>query len=55
MRAFGATIPNIVESLDKMASGMLPVTDTGVPVDNVAIAPKHMESRQMFGKLVVGF
>jgi alcohol dehydrogenase len=51
--SFGATMRNIVESLDKMAAGMLPVIDTEVPIDDVAPALKRMESRQVFGKIIV--
>ena len=53
--SFGATIRNVAESLDKMADGMLPVIDTEVPIDDVATALKRMESRQVFGKIVVYF
>ena len=53
--SFGATIKNIAESLDKMAAGMHPVIDTEVPLDNVASALKRMESRQVFGKIIVRF
>src|SRR6476661_8163913 len=53
--SFGATMRNIAESLDKMAGGMRPVIDTEVPIDDVASALKRMESRQVFGKIVVGF
>jgi alcohol dehydrogenase len=53
--SFGATIRNVAESLDKMADGMLPVIDTEVPIDDVATALKRMESRQVFGKIIVYF
>ncbi len=53
--SFGATMKNIAESLDKMAAGMKPVIDTEVPIDDVAAALKRMESRQVFGKIVVTF
>jgi alcohol dehydrogenase len=53
--SFGATMRNITESLDKMAGGMRPVIDTEVPIDDVATALKRMESRQVFGKIVVYF
>ena len=53
--SFGATMKNIAESLDKMAAGMLPVIDTEVPLDDVGSALKRMESRQVFGKIVVRF
>ncbi|MGN6287560.1 MAG: zinc-binding dehydrogenase [Afipia sp.] len=51
--SFGASMRNIAESLDKMAAGMKPVIDTEVPVENVAEALKRMESRQVFGKIIV--
>ena len=53
--SFGATMKNIAESLDKMAAGMNPVIDTEVPIDNVASALARMESRQVFGKIIVTF
>jgi len=53
--SFGATMKNISESLDKMAGGMKPVIDTEVPIDDVAAALKRMESRQVFGKIIVTF
>ena len=53
--SFGATMKNIAESLDKMAAGMRPVIDTEVPIDNVASALTRMESRQVFGKIIVTF
>ena len=53
--SFGATIKNIADSLDKMAGGMKPVIDTEVPIDNVETALKRMESRQVFGKIIVTF
>jgi alcohol dehydrogenase len=51
--SFGATMRNIAESLDKMAAGMHPVIDTEVPIEDVAPALKRMESRQVFGKIIV--
>ncbi|HEX7790958.1 MAG TPA: zinc-binding dehydrogenase [Afipia sp.] len=53
--SFGASMRNIAESLDKMAGGMKPVIDTETPIDDVAAALKRMESRQVFGKIVVTF
>ncbi|RYX91062.1 MAG: NADPH:quinone oxidoreductase [Bradyrhizobiaceae bacterium] len=53
--SFGASMRNIAESLDKMADGMLPVIDTEVPLDDVATALKRMETRQVFGKIIVHF
>jgi len=51
--SFGASIRNIAESLDKMAAGMLPVIDTEVAIEDVEVALKRMESRQVFGKIIV--
>jgi alcohol dehydrogenase len=51
--SFGATIRNIEESLAKMAAGLLPVIDTEVAIDDVEVALKRMESRQVFGKIIV--
>ncbi|MBR1221425.1 zinc-binding dehydrogenase [Bradyrhizobium sp. U87765 SZCCT0131] len=53
--SFGASMRNIAESLDKMAGGMTPVIDTAVPLDDVASALARMESRQVFGKIIVQF
>ncbi len=53
--SFGASMKNIAESLDKMAAGMKPVIDTELPMDDVASALKRMESRQVFGKILVYF
>jgi alcohol dehydrogenase len=53
--SFGATIKNIADSLDKMAQGMKPVIDTEVSISNVETALKRMESRQVFGKIIVTF
>ncbi len=51
--SFGASLRNIRESLDKMAAGMLPVIDTEVPVENFEHGLARLESRQVFGKIVV--
>ena len=51
--SFGASMRNIRESLDKMASGMLPVIDTEVSIDDVERGLARLESRQVFGKIVV--
>lgn len=53
--SFGASMKNIAESLDKMAAGMNPVIDTEVSLSNVAEALARMESRQVFGKIIVHF
>jgi alcohol dehydrogenase len=51
--SFGASIRNIRESLAKMASGMGPVIDTEVTIENFEQGLARLESRQVFGKIVV--
>ena len=53
--SFGASMRNIRESLAKMASGMLPVIDTEVPLAEFERGLARLESRQVFGKIVVTF
>src|SRR5436305_1482170 len=53
--SFGATIANIRESLAKMAAGMLPVIDTEVALADFERGLARLESRQVFGKIVVTF
>jgi NADPH:quinone reductase-like Zn-dependent oxidoreductase len=51
--SFGASMRNIADGLAKMASGLTPVLDTVTPLEGFADALKRLESRQVFGKLVV--
>jgi alcohol dehydrogenase len=53
--SFGATMRNIRESLAKMASGLLPVIDTEVALADFERALARLESRQVFGKIIVAF
>jgi alcohol dehydrogenase len=53
--SFGASMRNIRESLAKMAAGMLPVIDTEVAFAEVERGLARLESRQVFGKIVVTF
>jgi alcohol dehydrogenase len=53
--SFGASMRNIRESLAKMASGMLPVIDTEVPLADFERGLARLEGRQVFGKIVVTF
>ena len=53
--SFGCSIRNIRESLAKMASGMLPVIDTEVPLAEFERGLSRLESRQVFGKIIVLF
>jgi alcohol dehydrogenase len=53
--SFGASMRNIRESLAKMANGMSPVIDTEVPLADFERGLARLESRQVFGKIVVTF
>jgi alcohol dehydrogenase len=53
--SFGASMRNIRESLAKMAAGLLPVIDTEVPLADFERALARLESRQVFGKIIVLF
>ena len=53
--SFGASMRNIRESLAKMAGGMLPVIDTEVALADFAQGLARLESRQVFGKIIVHF
>jgi alcohol dehydrogenase len=53
--SFGASMRNIHESLAKMAEGLLPVIDTEVPLADFAHGLERLESRQVFGKIIVTF
>jgi alcohol dehydrogenase len=53
--SFGCNLRNVRESLDKMASGMLPVIDTEVPLDDFERGLARLEGRQVFGKIIVTF
>jgi alcohol dehydrogenase len=53
--SFGASMRNIRESLAKMAAGMRPVIDTEIPLAEFERGLARLESRQVFGKIVVTF
>jgi alcohol dehydrogenase len=53
--SFGASMRNIRESLAKMANGLQPVIDTEVPLADFERGLARLESRQVFGKIVVTF
>ena len=53
--SFGASMRNIRESLAKMAAGLLPVIDTEVPLAQFERGLARLESRRVFGKIVVNF
>ena len=53
--SFGASIRNVRESLAKMAAGMKPVIDTEVALADFERGLARLESRQVFGKIIVRF
>jgi alcohol dehydrogenase len=53
--SFGASLRNIRESLAKMAGGLTPVVDTEVKLADFESALARLESRQVFGKIIVAF
>src|ERR1700692_3752590 len=53
--SFGASLRNIREGLAKMAGGMLPVIDSEFPLGEVERGLARLESRQVFGKIVITF
>jgi alcohol dehydrogenase len=53
--SFGASIRNIRDSLAKMAGGLLPVIDTEVALADLERGLERMESRKVFGKVIVHF
>jgi alcohol dehydrogenase len=53
--SFGASMRNIRDGLDKMANGLLPVIDTEVSLAEVEKGLARLESRQVFGKVIVRF
>jgi alcohol dehydrogenase len=53
--SFGASLRNIRDSLAKMAQGLLPVIDTELPLAQLERGLSRLESRQVFGKIVLTF
>ncbi len=53
--SFACSIRNVAESLAKMAGGLTPVIDTEVPLADVERGLARLESRQVFGKIIVTF
>ena len=51
--SFGCRIENIRQSLDKMAAGLTPVVDTVYPLGDFAAGLERLESRKVFGKILV--
>ncbi len=53
--SFGASMRNIRDGLAKMANGLLPVIDTEVALEDFERGLERLESRQVFGKIIVTF
>jgi alcohol dehydrogenase len=53
--SFGASMRNIRDGLAKMANGLLPVIDTEVSLSDFEKGLARLESRQVFGKVIVRF
>ena len=53
--SFACSMRNVRESLAKMAGGLTPVIDTEVPLAEVERGLARLESRQVFGKIIVTF
>ncbi|HVY59770.1 MAG TPA: zinc-binding dehydrogenase [Xanthobacteraceae bacterium] len=53
--SFGASMRNIRDALAKMADGILPVIDTEVDLADLEQGLARLESRQVFGKVIVRF
>ncbi|WP_310349842.1 zinc-binding dehydrogenase [Methylobacterium sp. BE186] len=51
--SFGCSIRNIRESLSKMADGIMPVIDTVYPLADFGQGLERLESRKVFGKILV--
>jgi NADPH:quinone reductase-like Zn-dependent oxidoreductase len=51
--SFGCSMKNIRESLDKMAQGLTPVIETVFPLEQFQTGLDRLESRSVFGKIVV--
>ena len=53
--SFGASVKNIRTALAKMADGLLPVIDTEVALADFERGLERIETRQVFGKVIVNF
>ena len=51
--SFGCRVANMRQSLDKMAAGLTPVVDTVLPLADFAQGLERLESRKVFGKILV--
>src|ERR1035437_6909852 len=53
--SFGASMRNIRDSLSKIAAGIAPIIDTEVTLADFERGLARLESRQVFGKVIVNF
>jgi len=53
--SFGASMRNIRDSLSKIATGITPIIDTEVALADFERGLARLESRQVFGKVIVNF
>jgi alcohol dehydrogenase len=53
--SFGASIRNIRDSIAKIAAGMTPIIDSEFPLAEFEQGLARIESRQVFGKVIVNF
>ena len=53
--SFGASLRNIRDALGKMAAGLKPVIDTEVALSDFGRGLERLESRRVFGKVIVTF
>ncbi len=51
--SFGSAVRNVAEGLAKMAGGITPVVDSVVTLEDYGAALTRLETRQVFGKIVV--
>jgi alcohol dehydrogenase len=53
--SFGFTMKNVATALEKIVRGVLPVIDTELPLADFEKGLERLESRRVFGKIVVRF
>src|SRR5262245_42713483 len=53
--SFGASMRNIRDSLSKMAAGIAPIIDTEMALNDFERGLARLESREVFGKVIVNF
>jgi len=53
--SFGASMRNIRDSLDKMKAGIAPIIDSEFPLADFEKGLERIESRQVFGKVIIHF